>query len=191
MSRLTALLSLALVLTAFAGLGLFTSSASADELIESDPHQSETLDHSPESILLTFDEPLLLEPGANSAAIVTAEGERIDDGNARIAGYSSRSLIVQPAPGEEIEGEVAVYYVVTFVSGESLTGAVDFAVDEHFVAPVLDIESTGPPRTSQSIVLWTLAILFGVALFTLLGYYLRFATDNARSSIDLPEDDHH
>jgi methionine-rich copper-binding protein CopC len=179
-----------ILIATVAALGLYSSLAQADELLESEPHENETLNHSPESIILTFDEPLLLEPGVNSVAIVNEEGERIDDGQAQISTYSKRTLVVRPAPGYEIEGDVGVYYSVTFESGATLVNAMDFTVDLGFEPPVLKIDRRSPPRSSESIVLWTFVILAAVALFTTLGYYLRFATDNSRSSVDLPEEDH-
>ena len=124
-------------------------------------------------------------------AIVNEEGERIDNGQAQVSTYSNRTLVVRPAPGYEIEGEVGVYYSVTFESGSTLANVVDFSVDFEFEPPVLQIDQPSPPRSSESIVLWTLVILGAVAVFTLLGYYLRYATDNARSSVEPQGDEHH
>ena len=181
-------LTLVLVLAVAASLAL-TPSADADELVQSEPHASETIDHAPEVILLTFDEPLLLEPGANSAAIVDEEGERVDDGQAEISGYSDRSLLVRPQYGTELEGAVSVAYVVTFVSGESRTGSIEFTVDPQFEGAGEESGGISTPASDQGIVLWTLAIMAAVALFASLAYYLRFATDNAQSSLEEPGED--
>jgi methionine-rich copper-binding protein CopC len=188
--RRSSALTLLLALAASASL-VFVQPAAADELVKSDPPASETIAHAPETILLTFDEPLLLEPGANSAAIVDEEGVRVDDGQAEISGYSDRSLLVRPQYGTELEGEVFVAYVVTFASGESRTGAIEFTVDPEFEGGAEEPGGVSTPSTDQGIVLWTLAILAAVALFVSGGYYLRFATDNAKSSVEEPGDDQH
>ena len=187
--RRASIVSLVLVLAVTASLAL-AQPVAADELVQSEPHASETINHAPETILLTFDEPLLLEPGANSAAIIDEQGVRVDDGRAEISGYSDRSLLVRPQYGSELEGAVSVAYVVTFASGESRSGSIEFTVDPQFEgAEESGVIST--PATDQGIVLWTLAIMAAVALFVSLAYYLRFATDNAQSSLEEPGGDEH
>lgn len=165
------------------GLALIAGAVSADELIESEPHIGDTLDHSPESIILTFDEPLLLEAGQNSVAIIGEDNVRLDDGKAQISAYSTRSLVVRPAPGVELEGEISIVYLVNFGSGAQASGDFAFAVEPGVPQPDDEVAPVGEPRSSESIVIWTIMILAGVALFSVLAYYLRYATDNARSSI--------
>ena len=46
------------------------------------------------------------------------------------------------------------------------------------------MEAAGEPRSSQSLVLWTVAILAGIALTATLLYFLRLASGNARSSLE-------
>ena len=188
--RRTSALTLLFVLGVSASLVL-VQPAAADELVQSDPPASETIDHAPGTILLTFDEPLLLEPGASSAAIVDEEGVRVDDGQAEISGYSDRSLLVRPQYGTELEGEISVAYVVTFASGESRTGSIEFTVDPEFEGEAEESGGVSTPSTDQGIVLWTLVILAATALFVSGAYYLRFATDNAKSSLEEPGDEHH
>ncbi len=183
-------LTLVLTLTVIASL-MFVQPTAADELVQSDPPASGMIDHAPKAILLTFDEPLLLEPGASIAKMVNEVGVRVDDGQAEISGYSDRSLLVRPKYGMELEGKVSVVYAVTFASGESGDGAIEFTVDPEFEAEAEPSDGPSTPSTDQGIVLWTLAILAATALFVSGAYYLRFATDNARSSLEASGEDHH
>lgn len=180
---------IALLLLAVATVVGMIGVAGADELVQTEPHADELVDHTPESIVLTFDEPLLLEPGVQSAVIMDADGVRLDDGGAAIATYSDRVLVVKPAPGVELEGAVRVFYVVTFASGADLTGEVEFEIEPGVTLPAVE-PPAGEGRSSESIVLWTVAILGGVALFALLAFYLRVATDNAQSSLEEPSESH-
>ena len=179
--RLSALMLSLLV--ALLAVGLLAAPLSADELIESEPPAGETLGEAPEAILLTFDEPLALEPGANSAAIIDAEGFRVDDGSAQISTYSARTLIVRLAHGLEPEGPLRVAYSVRFADGSERDASFAFTI-EHGAAEHAVVEVAGEPRSSQSLVLWTVAILAGIALTATLLYFLRLASGNARSSLE-------
>lgn len=184
-----ALLRIASLFVAVAAVAGMVGAARADELIQTEPPHDELVDHAPESIVLTFDEPLLLEPGVQSAVIVDAAGVRLDDAQAAVANYSDRALVVRPRPGVELEGDVRVVYVVTFASGADLTGEAAFEIEPGITLPAVE-GPAGEARSSESIVLWTVAILGGAALFALLAFYLRVATDNARSSLEEPGDSH-
>lgn len=193
--RTTFLRSLTLV-AALAGAAtlwaLLPGAAAADELVESEPPAGEVLGEAPHVILLTFDEELQLEPGLNSAAIIDADGNRVDDGRAEISGYSARSLLVRLRDGVEPEGDLTVVWVVQFAGrGEPSEGSLAFRVEPGAAPEEPAAAEPVVPRSSQSLVLWTVAILIGVAVFALLLYYLRVATGNARSSVDPPGGDSH
>ena len=162
------------------------ASLRADELVTSEPEAEAVLAEAPEVILLRFDRDLARTAGANSAAIIDAEGRRLDDGRAGLATYSSRVLLVHFA--EEAEGTVTVAYVVRFAGADAPSqGTVAFTVKPG-AAPEADPLASAvasEPRSEESIVLWTLAVMAGSAVFVMGLYFLRVATGNARSSVDL------
>lgn len=179
-----------LALVALLGAVLTAPSVQADSLIEAEPHPGETIGEEPELILLRFDQDLELEKGAHDVVVRNAEGERVDDGAAEISGYSLRTMIVRLAEPVE-EGDVSVAYRVRFAgSGETVEGEFDFAIEPGFeeVEPAVEASE---PRSEQSIVLWTVAVMLAIAVFVLMLYFLRVVTDNARSSVDTPDDSHH
>lgn len=196
-------LSRVLFLLVFAAAALAASvwlatPIAADGLIESEPHAGQTIGETPHLILLTFDQDLASEPGANSVAIVDADGVRVDDRSAEISGYSARSMIVRVAGGVEAEGDLTVVWVVRFAGQrEDTQGSFVFSVQPG-AEPVEELEAAAEPfeeRSEQSIVLWTIAILLAIAVAVLMLYYLRVATGNATSSLDgghdSSSDDHH
>ena len=164
----------------------------ADTVIESEPPADEIVGEAPEAILVTFDEPLALQPGATSVALLDAEGVRLDDGRAAISTYSRRTVVVHFAEGREPEGPVTVVWLATFASdGAVRDGQFTFTVEPGAV-PVVEPAEAAAPRSSQGIALWTVVILGGMAVFALLLYSLRVATGNARSSVDpVGDGDHH
>lgn len=184
-------LPLALVAALAGVLALPAATAQADTLVEAEPAPGETIGEEPEVILLRFDRDLALEAGANSVAVIDAEGRRVDDGQAKIAGYSARAMVVHLGEAVE-EGELTVAWTVQFAgSGERVQGAFDFAIEPGAEPeePEAALEP-GEPRSGQSIVLWTVAIMAAAALFALLLFYLRVATGNAQSSLEEPGEHH-
>ena len=166
------------------------AAASADALIEAEPAAGETIGEEPEVILLRFDRDLELTRGANAVSVFDGAGERVDDGQAEIAGYSPRTMVVHLAEPVE-EGDVTVQYRVRFAdSGAAVEGGFEFAIEPGVVEEAA-VAAVGEPRSEQSIVLWTVAIMSAIAIFVLLLYYLRVATDNAQSSLQEPDDSHH
>ena len=169
---------------------LWPASVRADVLIEAEPAPGETIGEEPEVILLRFDRDLELTRDVNTVAVFDAAGERVDDGQAEIAGYSPRTMVVHLAAAVE-EGDVTVRYRVRFAdSGETVDGEFDFAIEPGVVEDA-EVAAVGEPRSQQSIVLWTVAIMVAIALFALMLYYLRVATDNAQSSVQEADDSHH
>lgn len=185
-----------LVVMATAALlaALLPAGVSGDGLVTSEPAAGEILGEAPHVVLLTFDQPLALEAGANSAALLDGDGVRVDDGKAEIAAYSDRALIVRLAAGVEPEGPLRAVWVVTFAgSGQVVEGSLAFSVQPGH-EPSEEVEAVAepsPPRGTESIVLWTVAIVMSTAVFVLLLYFLRVATGNAKSSVDGVDDSAH
>ena len=188
-------LLVAVALVAVLAIGWFgPGRVSADALLESEPPADEVIGEAPEAFTLTFDRPLLLEPGVNSVAIVDDQGVRVDDGASALSTFSARTMVARLAEGVEPEGALEVVYVVRFADGgEELAGGFGFTIEPgaepepHEAA----VDVVAEPRGVESIVLWTIVILLAVALFGLLLFYLRVATDNARSSLEPPDESAH
>ena len=168
----------ALVLTGPAG--------ASDYLIQAEPEHGATVAEAPHQLVLTFDRPLAQIVGAHHVAVTDDAGHRIDDGRADISSYSLRSLIVPiHAKGD---GDLEVAYRVLLVEGDQriqVESSYRFTVD-HAFSPIEDerIEAMADEKSSQALVLWTIAILLGIAAAGGLLYFLRMATGNSRSSLE-------
>ena len=188
------LLLMAVVAALTATVWAASGRISADALVESEPPADGVVGEAPEVLTLTFDRPLRLEAGANSVAIVDERGVRVDDGNSEISTFSARTMVARLAEGVEPEGELEVVYVVRFAeSGEEITGGFGFTIVPG-AEPTEQVDAAGDvaePRGSQSIVLWTIVVVLAAGLFGLLMFYLRVATDNARSSLEPPDEGSH
>ena len=109
-------------------------------------------------ILLRFDRDLALKKGAHAVEVLNEAGESVG-GEAEISGYSRRTMIVHLEEAVE-EGEVSVLYSVRFAgSDETVEGAFDFAIEPGFEGEEIEEVALGEPRSEQSIVLWTIAIM--------------------------------
>ena len=179
--RASVLLSLAA-----AASWLAVSGAGAEELVQTEPPQDGVTAETPHHILLTFNRGLALRLNAHSVQVLDAEGHRLDSGEAAIATYSTRTLIV-PLSGEA-EGEVEVRYAVLFerAGGElyEQRGGYRFTINPLAPGEAGVAQLAAPPKSSQGVVLWTIAVLLGVAFVGALLYFLRLATGNARSSLE-------
>ena len=186
-------LAVALLLAGLLVVALLSlpGTASADSLIEAEPAPGETIGEQPDVILLRFDRELELRRGVNDVQVFDAEGRRVDDGEAQVAGYGGRTMIAHLAEAVE-EGELTVVWGVRFAgSGQDVRGEFDFAIDAGAPEREGPAVAVSEPRSTQSIVLWTIAIIIAVGLFALLLFYLRVATDNAKSSLEDPGDSQH
>ena len=176
---------------AVAGLALFAAAqgAMADELVRAEPGPDATLAEAPHQVLLTFDRPLAALAGAHDVEIFDADGKRVDDGRAGLSTYSPRTLIA-PIAGE-IEGPLDVSYSVLTAAGERgagqrLTGGYRFTIDPASTAGEegRGAEAAGESKSSQGVVLWTVAILIGIAFAGAMAFFLRVATGTSRSSLE-------
>lgn len=183
-----------LIIRSAAALGLLLAlallvplSANAEALIQTDPPPDGITAEAPHNVLLTFDRNLALLRNAHRAEIYDAGGHRVDSGKAKISTYSARTLIIPLS--EEAEGELEVRYAVLLsaADGQSseLRGSYVFTVDPSISGepPQPAAEAAGE-KSSQGLVLWTVAILLGIAFVGALFYFLRLATGNARSSLE-------
>ena len=181
-------LSLALiaVLAVSAALTLLSPTGASEFLIHEEPQRGETVAEAPHQLLLTFAFPLAQIKGVHRVEVTDGQGQRIDDGHADISTHSQRTLIV-PIHAKD-DGELQVHYRVRLlVNGESIdeTSSYSFAID-HELAPGEggELVQAASAKSSQSLVLWTIAILIGIAVAGGLVYFLRMATGNSRTSLE-------
>lgn len=173
-----------------AGVALFAvaQAASADELVRAEPGADATVAEV-HQVVLTFDRSLAALAGAHVVEVYDGHGDRVDDGKAGISTYSRRTLIV-PLKGH-LEGDLTVSYRVRTAAGErgagtTLNGGYRFTVDESVVgeAEGEGAALAGESKSSQGVVLWTVAILIGIAFAGGMVFFLRVATGTSRSSLE-------
>lgn len=163
--------------------------ASADELVRAEPRVDAVVAEAPHQVLLTFDRPLAALAGAHLVEVHDGHGDRVDDGKAGLSTYSRRTLVV-PLKGH-LEGALQVTYTVLIADGargerQRLNGGYQFTVDEGAVAGT-DGEgaaAAGEAKSSQGVVLWTIAVLIGIAFAGGMVFFLRVATGTSRSSLE-------
>lgn len=164
---------------------LSLSAAQGEELIQAEPHPDGVTAETPHNVLLTFDRDLALLRNAHRAEIYDEGGHRLDTGAAMISTYSARTLVV-PLEGKS-EGELEVRYSVLLNTGDGVLnevrGSYVFTVDPSLAGAEPDA-AAATEKSSQGLVLWTIAILIGVAFVGALLYFLRLATGNSRSSLE-------
>ena len=167
-------------------LALLSPTGASDYLIQEEPERGATLAEAPHQLVLTFDRPLVQIKGAHHVEVTDSAGYRVDDGHPAISTYSSRTLIV-PIHAEG-DGTLQVDYDVLLVGdGEHLQvgSSYQFSVDHSLVPPEGEqIEAPATAKSSQALVLWTIAILLGIAFAGGMIYFLRMATGNSRSSLE-------
>ena len=183
---LGALLALVGALVAAATLAMLSPTAASDYLIQEEPERGSTVAEAPHQLVLTFDRPLAQVRGVLQVEVTDGAGHRVDDGHPSISTYSQRTLVV-PIHAEG-DGPLEVRYRVRLLGeGESIdvTSSYNFSVD-HTLGPVEGDPSEVPAsaKSSQALVLWTIAILIGIAVAGGLIYFLRMATGNSRSSLE-------
>lgn len=183
---LGALLALFGAVAALTALALFSPTGASDYLIQAEPEQDATVAEAPHQLLLTFDRPLVQVKGVHHVEVTDGAGHRVDDGYPSISTFSRRTLIV-PIHAEG-DGTLEVHYRVRLAGdGENIDviSSYNFSVD-HSLVPIEgdQIEAPAVEKSSQSLVLWTIAILIGIAVAGGLIYFLRMATGNSRSSLE-------
>ncbi len=182
--RLVVLIALAVAIAT--ALSLIGQGDASEYLIQEEPERGATVSEAPHQLVLTFDRPLAQVQGAHHVEVTNAGGNRVDDGHPSISTYSQRTLIV-PIKAEA-DGALDVSFTVILQSeGERLrvSSTYGFTVD-HTLAPDEgeSVEAPATAKSSQALVLWTIAILLGIAAAGGLVYFLRMATGNSRSSLE-------
>jgi len=186
-SRFTrALAALAVAFAVLAALVIGAPTGATEYLIQEEPERGATVAEAPHQLVLTFDRPLAQIKGAHHVEVTDGGGYRVDDGYPEISTYSQRTLIV-PIHAEG-DGTLNVDYRVLLVGdGENLqiSSSYDFTVD-HSLLPMEGeaVEAPAAAKSSQALVLWTVAILIGIAFAGGMVYFLRMATGNSRSSLE-------
>ena len=180
------LLALIAAVAAVSAMALLSPTGASDYLIQEEPEQGSTVAEAPHQVVLTFDRPLAQIMGVHHVEVTDGAGHRLDEGHANISTYSQRTLIV-PIHAEG-DGTLQVDYRVLLVGdGEHLqvSSSYDFTVD-HGLAPIEgeEIGAAAAEKSSQALVLWTIAILIGIAFAGGMIYFLRMATGNSRSSLE-------
>lgn len=165
---------------------LWLAAVQGEELIQAEPHPDGVTAETPHNVLLTFDRDLALLRNAHRAEIYDEGGHRVDTGATTISTYSARTLVV-PLEGKS-EGELEVRYAVLLNSGDGVLnevrGSYVFTVDPSIAGEEQPGAVAAAEKSSQGLVLWTVAILIGVAFVGALLYFLRLATGNSRSSLE-------
>ncbi len=177
-------LGVGLALSQLAQLGRIDASSGA--LIQEEPERGSTVAEAPHQLLLTFDRPLAQLIGAHRVAVTDSYGDRVDDGHPLISNYSQRTLVVPI--NMHGDGQLTVEYRVQLIGdGEMLQfeSSYAFSVD-HTLGPNEgeDISAPATAKSSQPIVLWTIAILIGISAVGAMLYFLRLATGTSRSSLE-------
>ncbi|MYE06247.1 MAG: copper resistance protein CopC [Chloroflexi bacterium] len=180
------MLALIGAIAALAALTLSSPTGASEFLIQEEPERGATVAEAPHQLVLTFDRPLAQIKGAHHVEVTDAGGERVDDGHVEISTYSQRTLIV-PIHAEG-DGTLDVDYRVLLVGdGQNLqvSSSYNFTVD-HSLVPFEgeDVAAAAEAKSSQALVLWTIAILIGIAFAGGMIYFLRMATGNSRSSLE-------
>ena len=165
---------------------LLSASSASEYLIQEHPERGETVAEAPHQLVLTFDRPLAQLKNAHHVEVTNAGGYRVDDGHADIATYSQRTLIVPVHP--EDDGTLTVDYSVLLEDGDDylrVESGYHFAVDHHLPEGSGEtVAAVTTEKSSQALVLWTIAILIGIAAVGSMAYFLRLATGNSRSSLE-------
>lgn len=99
--------------------------AAHDQLIESDPAASSTVDAVPEQIVLTFSADVLTDEGATVVEVTDATGTRVDEGDAVVAGPTVTQALTVPA---EPNGDFEVVWKVVSSDGHPISGEYTFTV---------------------------------------------------------------
>ena len=166
--------------------------ALAFEPVEFEPAPDVVVGAIPEVITITFDEPMRLQPGANFATIWDEEGNGLP-GRSEIAGYSAHTLLLRPT-GELPAGLLIIHWhAVSAESGEESDGVFQFTLTPGAApaAPSPTVVAAPSERSSESIVVWTVAILGGAALVAFALYLLRRELGFSKSSLESGDDAPH
>ena len=157
-------------LIAFAAVTNFTVTAAVahSDLVSSDPEAGSVLEALPTSVLLTFNEDLLILEGAedaNQLIVTDNQGASLVDGKLTVAANTISSAL---APSSAT-GEITVTYRVVSADGHPIEGSYTFSVGEPMVIAPNPISSETHSSTAAD---WTPLFLALVAVFTAIALIL-------------------
>jgi copper resistance protein C len=164
-----------LAVLALAGLGLFALAAPAsahNSLISSSPAENASMAAGPQTIVLTFDQPVQDGQGLNSIAITGPDGKEWQGGPATV----DSNVVTAPVRELGPRGVYTIGYRVVSADGHPVSGKVAFTLtkagngtpaanNEDAQAAPLESEDSGLP-----IWVWLVgaAVLLGAGLFVAL-----------------------
>jgi copper resistance protein C len=171
MKRLLAVLVLA-------GLGLFALAAPAsahNSLISSNPSDQASLDASPGTVVLTFDQPVQAGKGLNSIAVTGPDGKQWQGGAATV----DSNVVTAPVRELGPKGTYTIGYRVVSADGHPVSGKLTFTLTKEGngtpAAASVDTGAEAPgstPEDSGGLPIWVwlvgAAVLLGAGLFVAL-----------------------
>lgn len=146
--RLVSRLLAVLLLTAVAGVGLAGPAAAHNVLIASDPADGATLQQSPATVRLTFDQPVQdFEP---IVTVVGPDGQRYESGDPVVdSTVVSAQVNALPAAGSYV-----VAYRVVSADGHPVQGEIRFELAAAALEPTAPVSSpavSSPPLSSSAV----------------------------------------
>lgn len=168
MKRLLAVLMLA-------GLGLFALAAPAsahNSLVSSNPSNQASLDAGPQTVVLTFDQPVQEGEGLNSVAVTGPDGTQWQGGPARV----DSNVVSAPLRTLGPAGTYTVGYRIVSADGHPVSGKVMFTLTKPGTGTPAKVTADSPsvPGTtsgdsSGGVPIWVwlagAAVLLGAGLF--------------------------
>lgn len=162
-----------LAVLALAGLGLFALAVPAsahNSLVSSNPVNEATLDAGPQTVVLTFDQPVQEGEGLNSVAVTGPDGTQWQGGPAKV----DSNVVSAPVRALGPAGIYTVGYRIVSADGHPVSGKVTFTLSKPGTGtPAKVSENTTVPGTTEGdssgvpIWLWLVgaAVLLGAGLF--------------------------
>ena len=102
----------------------------------------------------------MLERGANTVVVFDSQGQELPDVHAGLSGYSDRTLLIHLGSELPDEGDVSIRWTVHSKTGEISSGDISFVIGDEVGDAHIDADQAviSEPRSSESIVLWTIAM---------------------------------
>ena len=163
-----------LAVLALTGLGMFAITGTAfahNTLVSSNPAENASLDAGPQTVVLTFDQPVQEGEGLNSVAVTGPDGKEWQGGPATVDSN------VVSAPLRELgpKGTYTIGYRIVSADGHPVSGKVTFTLTTAGNGtPAADSASTGSTDggSDGGVPIWVwlvgAAVLLGAGLFVAL-----------------------
>jgi methionine-rich copper-binding protein CopC len=164
-----------LAVLALAGLGLFALAAPAsahNSLISSNPSNEASLDAGPQTVVLTFDQPVQEGEGLNSVAVTGPDGTQWQGGPAKV----DSNVVSAPVRALGPAGVYTVGYRIVSADGHPVSGKVTFTLTKPGTGTPAKVTADSPsvPGTtngdsSGGVPIWVwlvgAGLLLGAGLF--------------------------